>query len=896
MEVSILGPVEADGLPVTGRDAAVLASLALRAPRAASAEALVSDVWGDDPPVTAAKALQNAISRLRRLLSADAIETVAGGYRLLAAVDLHDVERLAAAGDHEAALARWRGDPSSAPAGEQARLGELKASLEDDAARSLLDRGDADAAVATLERLVADQPYRERRWALLIEALAVAERQADALRAAQRARRVLAEDLGLEPGAELVAAERMVLDRDETTPVAPRSRAPRYATSFVGREDVLRDLGDAVAGNRLVSLVGAGGAGKTRVALAAVGDRSVFVDLAAVAGAEHVWEAVAAAAGIPTRPGASVADAVVGSLSVPILLLDSCEHVLDAAAEVADAVECPVLATSREPLGLPDERVVTVGPLGRADAVRLYLDRSATDAASSAEDAVAELCARLDDLPLAIELAAARAPVLGPEQLLSRLEDRFALLDGRARRGHPRHRALGAMVAWSVDLLEDDERRLFQRLSVFRSSFTIEDAEAVVTDDDLPISAVAPAMTRLVRASIVSVDGSRRLRLLDTFRAYGEASLEDPSRWRRRHLAWVSTFATEAAGQLAGRHQVEWFDRCSVMLDDVQSALAWCADHGPPSTGLQIASDLFHFWMGRARRFEGIRWAQTFLRAADDMPALDRCRAAYGAGMIAMMQDLASVQTLAAVAGEIADDRDSRAVADALAAITPLWRGELDVVDALAARCMPVIDEPQHAGTLPRLWDLRAWVAAGRGNLDLARALHRHGIDALAGLEDRHLYGAWLSLDGDLAFAQGAHAETAELAAEALAIAEAVACPSCRSSALGTTALVHSQPLDVVVHAFSLVVGIQELIGQVLTIHVLAAALADHHVVLAAQVAGASLALREQHSIAYEMPGRIAYAAPRLEAARDRLGASRWNELIRTGRELSPEEVVGLIT
>jgi predicted ATPase len=550
MTVRILGPVEVDGVPVTGREASVLAVLALRAPRAVSVDELIDAVWGEQPPMTAPKSLQNAISKLRREAKAD-IETVERGYRLRAEVDVHAVDALAQAGRAAEALGHWRGEPTAVPVGDRARLEEVRAALEDDVAEAHLRDGRADEAVALLEAGVAAAPYREHRWALLVRALGEANRQADALRVVQRARRVLGDEVGLEPGPELLDAERSVLERPDRRPV--RRTVPTPSTAFVGRDAEVEAVRAALAEHRVVTLVGPGGVGKTRLAIASAPPDAVYVDLAPVAAGGRVWETVAAAAGIPTEPGRDVADTVVERLADGVVVLDNCEHLLDGTAAVAAQLAARVLATSREPLGINEERVVPVPALAVDDAVRLFRDRAAAAGAPPQDDvaAITEVCERLDRLPLAIELAAVRAPALGAAQLAARLDDRFALLDDRARRGEPRHRALRAVVDWSWELLDADERALFTRVSVFRAPFSLEDAEAVAADDALPVAAVAPAMTRLVRASMVSAearDGGLRYRLLETFRDYAAARLDDPMSWRARHLAWVAAENGRAHG------------------------------------------------------------------------------------------------------------------------------------------------------------------------------------------------------------------------------------------------------------------------------------------------------------------------------------------------------------
>ena len=897
----MLGPVEVDGVPVRGREAAVLAALALRVPRGATVDELIDAVWGEDPPLTAPKSLQNAVSKLRRL-DGVRIETTSAGYRLDADTDLQAAEAMAAAGDPEGALELWRGDPTALPEGARIRVDELRASLEEDAVHALLRRGQSAAAVAALEAGVADRPYRERRWVLLVQALAAEGRQAEALRAVQRCRQVLGEELGLEPGPEILAAERAVVAVADTTAKRP---PPAPTTSFVGRDEEVAVVRRHLTRHRLVTLVGPGGVGKTRVALAVIsGDDAVFVDLAPVAGPDRVWEAAAAAVGVPTLPGSDIAEAATDAIGTGLVVLDNCEHVIEAAADVAHRLRATVLATSREPLGLPDELVVSLRPLDQQDGARLFVDRARSAGATDVGDldAIAEVCRRLDGLPLAIELAAARAPALAADQLVRRLDDRFALLDDRARRGDPRHRALRAVVDWSYELLDTEERLLFDRLSVFRAPFTLESVESVTSDDALPRGAVAPAMTGLVRASMVTVEGGdseRRYRLLETFRAYAEARLTEPDLWRGRHADWVAAFAAEAGPQLSGSAQLLWFPQVAAIFDDVEHALAHCATHGRSAQGLQIASDLFHFWMGRARRGEGLRWLELFGSTATDVPALDRCRALYGAAMIGMMTDVATVDRLAEVAACLADDRDARAVADAIAAVGATWRGDEQALAQLTERAMPVLDGPQHDGTLPQVWDARAWLACMRGDIPAARAWWQRATARLDQQGDRHLYGAWLAFDADLAVAMGQAEEATAIASESLDIARAVFCRSCEASALASVVITADAPgaaeLDDLRQAVSWVVSIGEITGVLLICETFAALQAVEDPDRAAWVIGAAQSMREQTGHRWTMPGRTVFAEPHLRAARERIGGSRWDAAVENGRRLSYREMCTLM-
>ncbi|SEE79704.1 BTAD domain-containing putative transcriptional regulator [Jiangella alba] len=513
MQVGILGPVRlSDGdtvIAVGGaRLRALLTRLALDPGAVVGVRALVDAVWPDDPPGDPVNAVQTLVSRLRRLLpDGTRVRQLAGGYQLdLTAddVDAGRFERLARTGRDRLragdpadattalseALALWRGRPladldGAAVAGPVvARLDELRLAAAEDLAEAELAGGAAPADVAVrLRALVAEQPLRERLRALHVQALVAAGRRAEALAAFEDARALLAGQLGADPGQELRAAHRAALRDDEPAP-RPAPALPVPLTSLIGRDDDLAGVAKALGRARLVTLTGPGGAGKTRLAVAAAATLPTpvrLVELAAVTGQDDVATAAAdallaqAAPGTAESPERTAIERLVETLGggETLLLLDNCEHLVDAAAALAGELlaRCPrlrVLTTSREPLRLPGEALYEVRPLAEADAVRLFTER-ARDIRPGADldpELVAELCRRLDGLPLAIELAAARLRSLPLAELTSRLGDRFGVLTRGARTAEQRHRTLRDLVAWSWELLTEPERTLLERLGV----------------------------------------------------------------------------------------------------------------------------------------------------------------------------------------------------------------------------------------------------------------------------------------------------------------------------------------------------------------------------------------------------------------------------------------------
>lgn len=403
------------------------------------------------------------------------------------------------------------------------------------------------------------------------------------------------------------------LDTGEHPPLRTEDRRggnlPRRMDRLIGRDAELARIREALASHRVVTLVGPGGIGKTGLALAAARERASrngwLVQLATIESPQDVPRAVAEVLGVTERHGVSLVRAVVDGLRSrsALLVLDNCEHVVDAAAEIAaDVVDgCPgvrVLATSRERLGLTSERVITVPPLDPEPSAALFaaragaLDPSFDAAARTA--VLAEICARLDGIPLAIELAAARTATLSPEDLLERLRRRMHVLDGTRRSGVERHRTLWSAIRWSYDLLPPDERRVFRRLSVFSGSFDLAAAESVAAEEPGDVVEVANAVGRLAEQSLVAVDSGpfgRRFRLLEPIREFGRERLDeagDSPTVAERHVLWCSREVRGVHDRLAGWDEREGVARLSELWPDVRSAFDWACTTGR----LDLAGDL----------------------------------------------------------------------------------------------------------------------------------------------------------------------------------------------------------------------------------------------------------------------------------------------------------------
>ncbi len=503
----------------------------------------------------------------------------------------------------------WRGDPLAEFAYDDfaasaiTRLSESRLALLEERLDLELQLGRHQRAVVQLEQLVADHPLREGLRGLLMLALYRAGRQADALRVFQEGRRLLVEELGLEPGPALRRLESAILAQDPslTLPAASAPASvdaggagshpmiPEALTPLVGRDAELRELRELFAEQRFVTLVGPGGVGKTRLALEvgrAAADGLSFggclVELAPVGDPAGVPAAIAAALGLPDPN--RIAE-MIGDHDL-VLVLDNCEHVIGAAAEVAEGLlrRCPglrLLATSREGLRVGGEAIWPVPPLAPDDAVRLFVARARASAApiglDDEHDVIADICARLDGLPLAIELAAARTRAFPLTQIAARLNDRFRLLTGGSRTALPRQQTLRAVVDWSYELLFDDEQRVFERLAVLPGGCDLATAEAVCADDDIAVADVADHLRALVDKSLViavPVAGGVRFTLLQTLAQYGRERLTergDAVRIRDTMARHYAQLCAQSAAAYTGDGQRAWLTAIDAEHDNLQS-------------------------------------------------------------------------------------------------------------------------------------------------------------------------------------------------------------------------------------------------------------------------------------------------------------------------------------
>jgi len=729
-QISVLGPVEVrrDGEPVPvpgGKTSELLVRLALEAGVSVRADRLVDDLWGG--AVTNRNTLQSKVARLRRALGdPSAVASGEGSYKL--AVEPDEVDALRVLGDAATAAQRldaadhrgaaevsatalecYRGEvlPSTGDwaAPHRARLEAARVMLVETQLSARLHLGDD--VVGELEAAVVADAYREGLWELLITALYRAGRQADALATYQRVRSRLADDLGLAPGPRLQQLEQQILNHDPALR-APAGNLPSLSTELVGRETEIAALAELLQRDRLVELVGPGGIGKTAVAIATGRRLSGAVWLArleSAATADDVLDTVIAALNV-TGGEAALFERLKGTAAV--VILDNCEHILDAAAELAvrllDAARgLRILCTSQVPLGVDGEAVFELAPLALPDAMTLFTRRAAARRGSEADAAVRELCRSLDGLPLAIELAAARTKTLSIAEITRRLDDRFSVLSDPTSRRPERRRALKATIQWSYELLFPDDKRGLWALATFAGGAPLPAVEFVLEALDVPASAAIDVVGRLAGRSLVIVDdeGAVRYRLLDSIRAYAleamtEAGLTD--RALAAHTAWFAEAAGFSTQGVRSGRQAEHLSFARAERANIDAALAWSTTHDP-LLALGIVNGFGWAWIVLGDS----RGAQRILAALD------------AAGDAAPLHDRAGALLLAAwieaSAGRLDVARDHIAAATALAEA-------IEDVDLQARCCYYLAYVVSHHGEFGHAMELTDRASAFYGGLD----------------------------------------------------------------------------------------------------------------------------------------------------------------------------------
>jgi predicted ATPase/DNA-binding SARP family transcriptional activator/DNA-binding CsgD family transcriptional regulator len=816
------------------------------------------------------------------------------------------------------------------------------------------EQGEHDRAVEALQNLLAEDPTEEGAHASLMHLYALSGRQGEALAQYGRLREVLSVRLDAEPSAETVRLRGDIADgtftRDlaavttpERTTGTVNHNLPIFTTSFVDRDREKLKAKRELAMTRLLTLIGPGGSGKTRLALevahelvGAYPNGVWLVPLAPLSEPGLVVQEVVGVLGVQERPGESVLDALVEEFrsKQALIVLDNCEHLLDGVALLMEELlrSCPklrLLATSREALGVPGEIVRPVPPLSLPDpgtttveeledygAVRLFVERALYRPAAFAltpenAGAVAEVCRQLEGIPLAIELAAARVGVLAVEQISERLSASLKVLTGGGRTLTSRQRTLRGSLDWSHALLSEPEKGLFARLSVFAGGWTFEAAEAVCSGEGVDREEVLDLLGALGGKSLVvarmDAHGAMRYRMLEIIRQYAAEKLEENGEAQRtqgRHAAFFLALAEEAEPEMVGPRQGLWTERLETEHDNLRAALSWALDRG--EGGLRFGGALWRFWYNRRYLSEGIGWLERVL-AGGDPAAPIRVKALEGMGWL--LQDKGDLDQAETTYDEMLklsrnlDDRESLATALNSLGILAVTRGDNERARVLLEGNLSVLERLKQASaatTLKRYhaYNLMGILAINEEDYAKGATLWEGSLALAREVGDAYYIGITLCNLGWAAVIRGDYDQAMALTEEALALAHSLECKGGDFLAetvvnMGLAALNqgdHGRASDSFLKALA---AARREGRQATVINVLegmtglsAAREAD---VRAARLWGAAEAAREATGIALP-PGDLALHEPYLASARSRLGEAAWEEALSEGRAMSLDE------
>lgn len=862
---------------------ALLADLLIHEGRLVSADRLAYDLWGDSMPGGVTNTLQTKISQLRRVLERaepggrDLVAYQAPGYYLRVdddAVDAIQFEALAAAARatddlrHRApllsdALALWRGPAYVEFRDEEfartavARLEELRLVVLEEWAEARLQRGEHGLVAAELSEQVAQNPLRERLRAAHVRALYGAGRQTDALASLDELRDRLREDLGLDPSAELAGLHQAILRQDPSLQRIPspapaatlRTNLPTPLTELIGRAETIAVVLSLLQSARLVTLTGPGGVGKTRLAIETakqlvdiLPDGPWLIELTTVsansnveAQSSEIVELITTVLGIRDEPAHEVESGtptpdLTGRLIHAIrarrllLVLDNCEHVVDAVARLAalllaSAPELRILSTSQEPLGISGETVWLVPPLGlpeltsetdpasllRSSAVQLFVSRaSAADPTFHVDtanaSAVAAICRGLDGVPLALELAATRAPALGVRVLANRLDDRFRVLSSQNRGAPARQRTLRAVIDWSWGLLGDAERVVLRRLAAHSDGCTLEAAEAVCAGDGIEPPDVLELITRLVDRSLVAVTDTStgpRYRLLESVAAYCVERMDEVGEHERvceRHSQYYVGFAERANIHLRGHSQRHWLQRLDVETANLRTALAAAAQRADAGLALRLVEAMAWYWFLRGRLTEARRSVDVALDV-DGGTSINRTIVeAWRVALAIMAGDTINQVARGSRVLSDFDDPAVRAWAEWLLGFAASDFGDLSYSEDLVSRAQITFDTVGDRWGAAAAMSTRAKHAAVRGDLGAQEHNAEHSYALF-----RELGDGWGQLQatewlGELAEIHGDYDRARELHSDALRMAEELGLwpqAADRLSWLGRTAMLN---------------------------------------------------------------------------------------------------------
>jgi predicted ATPase/DNA-binding SARP family transcriptional activator/DNA-binding CsgD family transcriptional regulator len=690
----------------------------------------------------------------------------------------------------------------------------------------LYEKGeDSGSAVEALRQVLASEPTHEGAHMGLMRLYALSGQHQGALRQYGRLREALSRKLGAEPGAasrclyeEILAGRFSPADPSPAAPSpeepagASQHNLPAARTSFVGRERELVEVKRALTMTRLLTLTGACGSGKTRLALEvaedlteAYSDGVWLTELATLSEGALVPQAVAATLGVREQPDRPLTATLVDVLRKKkmLLVLDNCEHLVDAAAHLVDTLlsSCPhlrVLATSREalsvageakwpvpPFSLPDSRQPpTVEDLAGFESVRLFLERARSHHPAFVltprnVGAVADICRQLEGIPLAIELVAAWVGVLSVGQIATRLKDPLKILTAGSRTAPPRQQTQRGALGWSYDLLSEAERRLFNRLSVFAGGWTLEAAEAVGTGDGIDEDDVLELLSRLVNKSLAVAeangDGALRYRMLELVRLYGLERLEasgEAEPIRRQHAAWFLELAEEAEPGLKGAQQEAWLERLEREHVNLRVALSWSLERGETGPGLRLSGALGEFWHLRGHLSEGRRWLEATLAKDGVLPGPARAKALARAGCIAWVQGDYE-RSMALSEESLTLWRELGDMAGAAAALSnlgwaALFQNQLERASTRAEEAVPLQRASGDMEGLARTLPIPGLAAAAQHDYEQAAALHEESLALARKVEDNFAIILSLALGAFVSLGLGDYGRVRDLCAEGL--------------------------------------------------------------------------------------------------------------------------------
>jgi predicted ATPase/DNA-binding SARP family transcriptional activator/DNA-binding CsgD family transcriptional regulator len=971
--------------------AALVKLLALAPDHRLHREQVMDLLWPDLEKKTASNNLRQALHNARKTLASDP------GARYLASQEESlvlcpegnlwvDVEAFVEA----AATARRANEPAASRAAIELYAGELlpkdrydewteepRQQLREthitlllELARLHKDRREYELALEALRKVLLEEPAREEAHVGLMRLYAFLGSKGEALAQYGRLEEILLKEVGTGPSTssralrEEIAADRF-LPEDVTSfgsptdepPGATKHNLPAARTSFVGREREMLEIKRELAMTRLLTLTGAGGSGKTRLALevakelvGAYPDGVWLVELAGLSEETLLPQAVATALQVQEQPDRSLTDTLIDFLSQKkvLLVLDNCEHLLDAAARLTETLldSCPrlkALATSREPLGVGGEALWQVGPLSAPgeqeqptieelegyESVRLFVERAlfveqvlygSSGFALSSDNArpVAEICLRLEGIPLAIELAAAWVGTLTVEQISERLKDSLRLLKSSSQTITPRQQTLRGAMDWSYDLLSGHEQILFRRLSVFVGGWTLEAGEVVGASDKVEEDEVLELLWGLVNKSLVAAEagtqGTARYRMLEPIRQYAWEKLRenaDADEVLNQHAVYFLALAEEAETKLAGPQQGLWVEQLEGEHDNLREALSWVLERGQAGLALRLGTALWRFWYNRGYISEGIRWMERVLSGSDLAQAPARAKALEGLGWLLQLQGdfaraSATYEEMLRLSRGLGDKGNLATALNSLGTLAT-YQGDHERARALLEENLSVLRELEKEGnsatTLKRFHVLNLLgILAINQEGDYARGttLWEESLALVREAEDTYLIGIMLSNLGHAVLLQGDYERATALCEESLAFAHDLGstgvefAPSAFIN-LGLAALglgEHEQAMASFIKALHMSqnVGMKPQVVESLEgMAGLAGALGE--ATRAAHLWGAAQAEREISGIALS-PGERALHEPYLDAARSRIGEAAWKAELAKGQAMSLDQAV----